>query len=386
MAALQYVCVPGYSALLMRQTFPQLSGPDGFIDRTTEWLKDQGADYNVTNKRWTFASGATLTLGHCERDEDRYNFQSFAYQFVGIDELTHWPTDRVYLYIGFSRIRKPVPSPSLKACPHCGMTLADVPLRVRAATNPGGRGNDWVYERFVVNNDDNRKFMPARISDNPSLDREAYESSLQELDAVERARLLDGNWEVTEKGGMFEQDWFQVVPDTPPLEGMKKIRFWDLAATAEAKGKDPDWTVGALVGLHEGQYYVLDIQRLRGTPAEVERRVRMTAEQDDRKTDIWMEQEPGASGVNTIDYYARQVLIGYPFKGVRSSGSKEERARVFSTACEMGNLKLVMGRWTKTLIDECVQFPKGGHDDQVDAVSGAINHLTRRKAKVRIIV
>jgi predicted phage terminase large subunit-like protein len=383
-AALQYVCVPGYSALLLRQTFPQLSGPDGFIDRTTEWLKDQGVTYNVTNKRWTFPSGATLTLGHCERDEDRYNFQSFAYQFVGVDELTQWGTDRVYLYVGFSRVRKPNPDPSLMACPDCGMTLADVPLRVRAASNPGGRGNEWVYDRFLLNSEGNRKFMPALISDNPSLDQEAYTESLQELDAVERARLLEGNWEVTEKGGMFEQDWFDTV-DHPP-DDVTKLRFWDLAATAEAKGKDPDWTVGALVGLSGGRYYVLDIQRMRGTPADVERIVKKTAEMDGTGVRIWMEQEPGSGGVNTIDYYARGALVGYAFKGVRSTGTKVERARVFSSACEMGNVRLVKARWNKPLIDECVQFPKGGHDDQVDAISGAITHLTKKRSKIRLIL
>lgn len=383
-AALQYVCVPGYSALLLRQTFPQLSGPDGFIDRTTEWLKDQGATYNVTNKRWTFPSGATLTLGHCERDEDRYNFQSFAYQFVGVDELTQWATDRVYLYIGFSRVRKPSPDKSLKACSKCGMTLADVPLRVRAASNPGGRGNDWVYDRFILNPEGDRKFMPALISDNPSLDQQAYAESLQELDAVERARLLEGNWEVTEKGGMFEQDWFDYV-DYPP-DDIKKLRFWDLAATAEAKGKDPDWTVGALVGLSDGRYYILDIQRMRGTPADVERRVKKTAEMDGTGVPIWMEQEPGSGGVNTIDYYARGALVGYAFKGVRSTGTKVERARVFSSAAEMGNVRLMKGRWNKTLIDECVQFPKGGHDDQVDAVSGAVTHLVKKRSKIRLIL
>ena len=185
---------------------------------------------------------------------------------------------------------------------------------------------------------------------------------------------------------MFETDWFETITNIPNIDDMKKIRFWDLAATAEAKGKAPDGTVGSVVGKSDGRYYVLDIQRLRGTPAEVERRIRMTAEMEDRKTDIWMEQEPGASGINTIDYYARQVLVGYPFKGVRSSGSKEERARVFSSACELGNVKLLRGKWTKALVDECVQFPKGSHDDQVDAVSGAINHLSKRKAKVRLIL
>lgn len=384
MAALQYVCVPGYSALLLRQTFPQLSGPDGFIDRTHEWLKDQGVDYNVTNKRWTFNSGATLTLGHCERDEDRYNFQSFAYQFVGVDELTQWPTDKVYLYIGFSRVRKITAHETIPRCPHCGMSVADVPLRIRAATNPGGRGNDWCYERFLLNRVGDRKFMPSFITDNPSLDQEAYIESLTELDAVERARLLEGNWEVTEKGGMFEQDWFDTV-DYPP-EGMKKVRFWDLAATAATKGKNPDWTVGALVGIEEGRYYVLDVQRMRGTPAEVERLVVKTAEQDGAKIDIRMEQEPGSGGVNTIDHYARRVLVGYPFKGIRSTGSKVERARVASSAAEMGNVRLVRGRWNKTFIDELVQFPAGGHDDQVDALSGAVGILVEVKARVRLIL
>ena len=54
----------------------------------------------------------------------------------------------------------------------------------------------------------------------------------------------------------------------------------------------------------------------------------------------------------------------------------------------MGNVKVRRDRWTKSLVDECVQFPKGSHDDQVDAVSGAINQLGAevKKKKVRIIL
>lgn len=384
MAALQYVCVPGYSALLLRQTYPQLSGPDGFIDRCQEWFSGQNVDYNVTNKRFTFDSGATVTLGHCEREEDRYNFQSFAYQFVGVDELTQWGSDKVYLYVGFSRVRKVTAHDNIPRCPSCGMSVADVPLRVRAATNPGGRGNDWVYERFILGKNEDRKFMPSLITDNPSLDHDEYVKSLQELDAVERARLLEGNWEVAETGGMFEQDWFDVI-DTPP-DSVKKVRYWDLAATAAAKGKDPDYTVGALIGMSEGRYYVYDIQRMRGTPGEVQSLVKRTADVDGPSVDIVMEQEPGSGGVNTIDHYARNVLAGYPFKGVRPTGNKVERARVASAAAEMGNIKLLRGRWNKTFVDELVQFPKGSHDDQVDALSGAVNSLATGRRKVRIIV
>jgi predicted phage terminase large subunit-like protein len=241
-----------------------------------------------------------------------------------------------------------------------------------------------VYERFILNKGEERKFMPSLISDNPSLDAVEYKRSLAELDAVERARLLEGNWEVSESGGMFEADWFDVI-DSPP-SNVKKVRYWDLAATAAAKGKNPDYTVGALIGIDDGRYYVYDIQRIRGTPGEVQNLVKRTAESDGPLVDIVMEQEPGSGGVNTIDHYARTVLVGYVFKGVRPTGNKVERARVASSASEMGNIKLLRGRWNKAFVDELVQFPKGTHDDQVDALSGAVNSLVSRKRKVRIIV
>jgi predicted phage terminase large subunit-like protein len=385
MAALQYICVPGYSALLLRQTYPQLSGPDGFIDRCNAWLANTDAQYVGTNKRWTFPSGATLSFDHCERDEDRYKFQSFAYHFVGVDELTQWKTDRVFRYVGFSRVRKPAPSDNLLRCPRCGMSSADVPLRVRAATNPGGPGNNWVYERFLLNRSEDRKFMPAKISDNPSLDAETYIKSLDELDAIEKARLLDGNWEIREEGGMFKRDWFTITGVIP--EGIEKVRYWDLAATAKKHGTDPDWTVGALVGTKDGRYFILDIRRMRGTPYEVERLVSQTAQEDGLSVKIIMEQEPGSSGVNVIDHYARTVVPGFNFKGVKSNTAKKDRAGVFSAASEAGNVMLSRGNWNSALLDECEVFPYGAHDDQVDAISGAIQALVSRKGKsVRIIV
>lgn len=385
MSALQYTCVPGYSALLLRQTYPQLAGPDGFIDRCNAWLAGTDATYVGTNKRWTFPSGATLSFDHCERDDDRYKFQSFAYHFVGVDELTQWKTDRVYRYVGFSRVRKPSEAANLPRCPNCGMSAADIPLRTRAATNPGGPGNNWVYERFILNKGDDRKFMPARISDNPSLDADTYVKSLDELDAIERARLLDGNWEVREEGGMFKREWFNITGVFP--DDMNKVRYWDLAATAPRHGTDPDWTVGALVGMKDGRYFILDIRRMRGTPYEVEKLIRMTAEEDGIGTRIVMEQEPGSSGVNVIDHYSRLVVPGFNFKGQKSNTSKKDRAGVFSAACEAGNVMVARGSWNTPFFDECEVFPYGVHDDQVDAISGAILSLTNRKLKqVRIIV
>ena len=62
---------------------------------------------------------------------------------------------------------------------------------MRAATNPGDIGHEWVKRRFLDSPED-RRFVPARLEDNPSLDREQYEAALARLDPVTRRQLRDG--------------------------------------------------------------------------------------------------------------------------------------------------------------------------------------------------
>src|ERR1700688_1700143 len=58
MAALQYVDVPGYSALIIRRSMPDLAMPNALLDRSRRWLGGRNdAHWDETKKRWTFASG-----------------------------------------------------------------------------------------------------------------------------------------------------------------------------------------------------------------------------------------------------------------------------------------------------------------------------------------
>jgi hypothetical protein len=256
MGALQYVCVPGYQALLMRRTFPQLADSGGLIERAKAWLMPLVSEGHVTwheaRHRFVFPSGAGLWFNFANRNDDRFKFQSSEYQTVGFDELTHWPDPIVYTYVGFSRVRGPaVPcascgeplvkrsgawvheegdradqacgnpkaAVSLPACPTCGFTLADVPLRTMAGTNPGGRGHGWTRRRFGLrglgDREPNHKarypdraFVRATMRDNPHLNVRAYRQSLAELEVVDQRRLELGDWQITEGGRMFDREWF----------------------------------------------------------------------------------------------------------------------------------------------------------------------------------
>lgn len=372
-AALQYVDVPGYDAILFRRTFQDLNLPGALMSVSQEWLAHTDAKWDSQAHRWTFPSGATLSFGYLQSAEDRFRYQSAEFQFVGFDELTQF--DEVdYTYL-FSRIRR--------------KEGVSVPLRMRAATNPGGRGHAWVRTRFIDSDDDSRVFIPALLDDNPYLDRDAYIESLRELDPVTRAQLMRGDWAARSVGPIFAGAWFDIADEAPPwnlvdrdMHGrslIQAVRYWDLAATrAEVGRNDPDYTVGALMARSDdGLYWVLDIRRMRGTPREVERLLRHTADADEDGTVIWVEREPGSAGKAYVDHLRGDVLPDVSIYEDKVTGDKVMRASPFASHAEAGFVKMVRGPWNRAMLDELEGFPIGDHDDQVDALSGAYRKLAQ---------
>jgi predicted phage terminase large subunit-like protein len=361
MAALQYVDVPRYSAIIFRRSFTDLALPGALMDRALEWLGATPARYNNINHCWTFPSTATLAFGNLEHEQDKFRYQSAEFQYVGFDELTQFMESQ-YRYL-FSRLRRPADSP--------------IPLRMRGASNPGNIGHDWVKQRFMIEGPEHdRTFIPAKLEDNPSLDREKYVESLTELDPITRRQYLDGDWTARHGGSIFLREWFKIVREPPA--NLKKVRFWDKASTEpKPQNRDPDWTAGLLLGTRGGQYWVLDVKRVRKPPPVVEQLIRQTTQLDnqDERVAVFMEQEPGSSGADVINYYSRNVLAGFEFRGVKTSGPKTERAGPVSSAAEAGNIFIVQGPWNGEFLDEVEAFPDGMHDDQVDALSGAFSKV-----------
>jgi predicted phage terminase large subunit-like protein len=456
MASLQYVDVPGYSALILRRTYADLALPGAIMDRAIEWLTNTGATKRDGGKLWEFpcpgGPPATLQFGYAQTHNDIRRYQGAEFQSIFVDELTHFE-ERTYRY-AFSRLRGPAvpcawcghmtsqvagerrghdedhdhcacghehqpwkecegdehhggrwcgctdyrpvgcdcktadPDRQFLAAAPDGTTLADVPLRMRSGSNPGGLGHEWVRSRFVdkATRDERAVFVPAKLSDNPSLDRRAYRAQLAMLTEVERARLEDGNWDVADDGDVFERGWFRIVDEEAVPASTRWLRFWDLAATVQSpkKRNDPDWTAGALLGLSEdGRWWLKDVRRFRKSPLDRDREIEQCAALDGRRIPVRIEQEPGASGVAQVDSFRRELLVGYDFDGTKPQLSKEERAAPVSKAAQAGNFALVSAPWNREFVDEAAGFPTLPHDDMVDAVSGAFDALvTRPRARI----
>lgn len=182
---------------------------------------------------------------------------------------------------------------------------------------------------------------------------------------------------------LFDRTAFKIVDDWP--RAARLCRFWDMAASEPKAGSDPDWTVGALVGLHQGQAWIIDIVRLQGTPLAVRRAVEQTRDRDKDfgRVAIRMEQEPGSSGKTVIDTYRREVFVGQLFDGLRSTGPKVARAEPLSIAVSAGNVHVLRRPWTEAFLDEIELFPDGKHDDQVDAAAGGFNELAKSGGPAR---
>jgi len=187
-----------HRALILRRSMPELRE---IIDKSRELYPKAfpGAKYREVEKMWNFPSGAKVEFGFLERDADVYRYQGQAYSWIGFDEITHQATDFSWNYLA-SRLRTTDP---------------EITPYMRCTANPGGAGAHWVKKRYIdpapphtpFKGADGitRKFIPARLDDNPYLALDGrYEQMLKSLPPTQRKQLLEGNWDVAEGAAFTE--------------------------------------------------------------------------------------------------------------------------------------------------------------------------------------
>ncbi len=190
------------------------------------------------------------------------------------------------------------------------------------------------------------------------------------------------------EGGLFKREYFPIVER---VEGkiVGRVRYWDKAAS-EGKG---DYTSGVLMAKTEdGYYYVEHVVRGQWSSHERDMAMKKTWAADCQRGGMlpvyWHEQEGGSGGVDSA-LETNKLLIGMGVEGhaERVTGSKESRVAspgLFQPACEAGLVRLVRGGWNEAFIEECIAFPRGRYDDQVDGGGGAFRKLAKgvkREAK-----
>ena len=218
-----------HRALILRRSMPELRE---LIDKSRELYPKAfpGCKFREVEKIWTFPSGAKLEFGFLERDADVYRYQGQAYSWIGFDEITHLNTEFSWNYLA-SRLRT---------------TDSEITPYMRCTANPGGAGATWVKKRYVNPSEPNesftgkdgltRKFIPARLEDNPYLSTDGrYEQMLKALPEVQRRQLLEGNWDITEGAAFTEFDLMKhvITPFEIPV-GWERLKGIDYGYASES--------------------------------------------------------------------------------------------------------------------------------------------------------
>ena len=214
---LRYFSNPNFNGLILRRTNDEL--------RELIWKSRElypraypGAKWQEKKSQWVFPSGAKLWMTFLERDEDCLRYQGLSFSYIAFDELTQHPTPFAWNYMR-SRLRTTDP---------------DLPIFMRATTNPGGPGHGWVKRMFIdpapagrsfaatnIDTGDTlaypaghekegqplfqRRFIPASLKDNPYLQQGGqYEANLLSLPEMQRRQLLEGDWNIAD-GAAFPE-------------------------------------------------------------------------------------------------------------------------------------------------------------------------------------
>jgi predicted phage terminase large subunit-like protein len=405
---LRHLYVPGSRAIIFRRNSTDIRNPGGMWDQASTIYPNFGAIGSASTLKWVFPSGSVIKMNHLEDEKSKLSHQGAQYSFIGFDELTHFGESSFWYLLSRNRSWSAGLKPYIRATcnpdpDHFVRKLID--WWIDNDTGLPIPERDAVLRWFVRPSDelvwgDSRGELIARFGDK-SMPKSltfiratlqsnkiftaadpGYESNLKALPKVDRDRLLYGNWNARASSGeVFRREWFEVIEHGPAFYTGQHVRYWDRAATAvSAASPDPDWTVGVkMLRTMTGQYVIEDVVRLRGTPAQVEDLIRRVASQDGPSVVIGIEQDPGQAGVAEAGYYVK-ALSGYSVATPRVITNKLTRAKPLSSQAEHGNVKLLRGRWNEDFLNELHNFaPEGdqvGHDDQVDAASGAFTMLT----------
>lgn len=399
---LRHVATAKFGGVIFRRTTPQIRNEGGLWDESEEIYPLLCATPKQHSLEWLFPSGCKIQFSHMEYDKTVYDHQGAQYAYIGFDELTHFSSKQFFYLLSRNRSTCGVRPYVRATCnPSPDSWVADfISWWIDEETGYAIKKRGGILRWFIRLNGkiiwaDTKKelteeygkdelpksvtFIPASVYDNKILmDKDpGYLANLRALSLVDRCRLLECNWKIKEAAGnVFKRDWFDIVDELPD-NIIRSIRYWDMAATEKNKtNKDPDWSAGCkMARLKDGRILIEHMSHFRSRPLETEKTLKQIATEDGDNIGVYMEQEPGASGVYMIDHYRRNVLMGKEFRAIRPTGPKTERAKPLSSQAEGKNVLLLRGPWVQPFLDEAEMFPDGLHDDQVDAASGAFQVL-----------
>lgn len=171
---------------------------------------------------------------------------------------------------------------------------------------------------------------------------------------------------VPTQGNLVRWEWFGRYSHPPEKQDNSKIvQSWDTASKAEDLN---DYSVGITAMVTKDVIHILDLYRAKLEYPDLKRQI--IARKKRWGADILLIEDKG-SGTSLIQDLRREHVVA---KAMKPEGDKVVRMSTCSAQIEAGAVLLPQeASWLDEFRSEVLAFPRGAHDDQVDALSQLIN-------------
>ena len=373
MLAVQYLpFAEDYTCLVTRRNYAELLDTNSVWDNLIQWCcdvelgKDYCCEYKLSpSPKIVAPNGNTIYFKAFDHEKKKQKFKSASYDRAVNDEASELPVE--VLQFQYRSMRN----------------TSDIPLSITNLSNPSEDNeecNNYLVQKFV---DGANPYIQMDWRDNPFIDKDAYEKSLDELDFVSLQYQKYGNWKYKPTVGDLisrEDMASQIVDlDLDQLMSQFSIISIDLAG----KGKDK-FAVCRYDLLPNGLEIINDFAQTQSAMAE-DMLINFVAKHNPNtfaptSSAVVIEQEGGGSPLYAQRYFQELLQeFNIPVILKTPKGSKFQRARPLMRRIKTGNVKIREGcGFLDEFIDESIGLDplgKGKSPNLVDSVSLAHNYL-----------
>jgi predicted phage terminase large subunit-like protein len=417
---------PNFNAMIFRRNNTMIRNQGSLWDESMSMYMTIGGHPRQHMLDWTFKSGSSIKFGHLEHETTVYNYQGSQICYLAFDELTHFTQSQFFYMLSRNR------------------SVCGVKPYIRATTNPDKIswvrnmidwwiGNDGypipersgVLRWFVRDKGEilwadtaeelqhiaepkSFTFIPAKLSDNQILMQKdpSYLSSLMAQNTVERAKLLDGNWDIdySDYGVVLTRHDFSrySLSEKMKIPGFFSESYFVLdgaSRTSEAN----DYSVLGLwaKGKFDQQWYIIDWLRIRLQEPDLEQAIidKWHYWRDVRynNTIIFTPKgvniERGACGIGMMQRLPRKAIPCFELEPIKD--------KFYRLNDGLGIIKSKWvnipddASWANTFFEECECFRADmkhvlmsgeikPHDDQIDNMAYAISSQVNQKAAIEV--
>lgn len=210
--------VKGFNATIFRRESKQVTSPGGLWDEASDIYPYFNATPHVGSLEYRFPRfGSKIAFRHLEHEQDKHKYQGSQICMLGFDELPHFTQGQFWYMLSRNRSTCGIPPYVRATCNPDPGWVRDLLAPWVADDYDGERAASGETRWFIRVGGDIKwvdpgtpfakslAFIRSSVYDNPALLQRdpGYIATLMSLPEVERARLLDGDWNIRREGLVY---------------------------------------------------------------------------------------------------------------------------------------------------------------------------------------